>query len=61
MFYGVHILKGVNQVQSFFHTQEGEPASRVFIATYYGFPILNTTHIRRPSLKQTEAIYCVLY
>ena len=27
------------------HTQEGEPGSRVFITTYYGFPILKATHI----------------
>ena len=46
----LRILKRVNQVQSVFHTQEDEPASRVFVTRYKGFPILNTTHIRRPSL-----------
>jgi hypothetical protein len=44
------VLKRVNQVQSVFHTQEGEPASRIFVTRYKGFPILNTTHMRRPSV-----------
>jgi hypothetical protein len=44
------ILKRVCQLLPFSHTQEGEPGSRVFVTRYYGFPILNPTHIRRPSL-----------
>jgi hypothetical protein len=43
-------LRGVNHSLPFLHTQEGEPASTVFVTTYYGFPILNTTHICCPSL-----------
>ena len=35
--------------------QEVEPASRVFVTTYYGFPKLNKTHIRRPSLSLYDA------
>ena len=45
------ILRGVSQVLRFsHHTQEYEPASRVFVTRYKGCPILNTTHIRCPSL-----------
>jgi hypothetical protein len=43
-------LRGVDHVLRFLHTQEGELASRVFVATYYGFSIRSTTHIRRASL-----------
>ncbi len=44
------ILKGVYHSLPFLHTQEGEPASTVFVTRYKGFPILNTTHINRTSL-----------
>jgi hypothetical protein len=33
------ILKGVYHSLPFSHTQEGEPASRIFFTKYYGFPI----------------------
>jgi hypothetical protein len=46
--YHFHILNRVNHSLPFSHTQEGEPASRVFVTTYYGFPILNT-HINKQS------------
>ena len=32
------------------HTQESEPGSRVFVTTYYGFPIIKATHIGGLSL-----------
>ena len=40
----------LNQVQGVLHTQEGEPGARVFVAIYYGFPILKAAHIGPLSL-----------
>jgi hypothetical protein len=44
------ILKGVYHSLPFLHTQEGEATPTVFVTTYRGFPILNTTHINQLSL-----------
>ena len=34
----------------------GEPGSTVFVTRYYGFPILNTTHMNPPSLLLYDAM-----